>query len=201
MKILCKEAFITIHHRSFCRVSLYCFLGWHDPRDSAVYHLFWNGQILLRSLSHTDWFTASASPLRSVTLPLLASINGKELRSSINRKGWDLRGSLRISCLFYWKMQRSKIKYLSSHLKTEAWGTSSASVMKTGNHPAPLQSCLWVCNHEDLLGITTLQVQAAPPWATIPWGLQILSGRSGYADTTRCLHGPSEHPRQAQIAK
>lgn len=51
MKILCKEAFIIIHHGYFCRVSFYRTLGWHNPRDAAVYHLFWNEQILLRYLS------------------------------------------------------------------------------------------------------------------------------------------------------
>lgn len=145
MKILHKEAFIIIHHGYFCRASLYCTLGWHDPRGAAGYHLFWNDQILLKSLSHGDFpcsFTATASPLNSITLLLLTSINRRELQDCI-AKGWDLQGSLRISGLFNWKMQRSIIKHLSSHLNTEAQGTPSASVVKTGSqHEDPLQSCL-----------------------------------------------------------
>ena len=145
MKILCKEAFIIIHHGYFCRVSLYCTLGWHGPWDAAIYHLFGNEQIFLKSLSHADFpcsFTATASPLNSVTLLLLTSINRRELQDC-TAKGWDLQGSPRVSGLFYWKMQRSIIKYFSSHLNTEAQGMPSASVVKTGNqHQVPLQSCL-----------------------------------------------------------
>jgi len=145
MKILCKEAFIVIHHGCFCRVSLSCTLGWHDPRHEAVYHLFQNEQVIFKSLSYTDFpcsFTATASPLNSVTLLLLTSIKGREVQDCI-AKAQDLQRTPRVSGLFYWKMQRSTIKYLSSHLNTEAQEMLSASVVKSGNrHWAPPQNCL-----------------------------------------------------------
>lgn len=95
MKILCKEAFIIIYHGFFCRISHYCTLAWHDPRDAAVYHLHGNEQVLLKSLSHTGLpytFTATASPLNSLTLLLLIPISRRALQGCI-AKSRDLQES------------------------------------------------------------------------------------------------------------
>lgn len=138
MKILCKEAFIIIHHGHFCRISLYCTLEWQDPRDAAACHLFWNEQILLRSLSHADFpcpFTATASPLDSITLLLLTSINRRVLQACAakgsSRESLSLRPILLKDEEKYNKILKQPLKHWSSGDATsfsgEDWKPTSGS--------------------------------------------------------------------------
>lgn len=148
----------THYHPSWCSCSIspYCALGLQAPWDAAVYHSFWNEKILLKSLSHTGF--PCSSPLNSLPLLLLASTTRRELQDH-TAKGWHLQGTLTVSGLFYWKMQ-SVIKYLSSHLTSEAQGVQSASGGAGKQLQAPLQRCLQPLGE---CSIPTLQLQAALP--------------------------------------
>lgn len=181
----------THYHPSWCSCSIspYCALGLQAPWDAAVYHFFWNEKILLKSLSHTGF--PCSSPLNSLPLLLLASTSRRELQDH-TAKGWHLQGTLTLSGLFYCKMQ-SVIKYLSSHLTSEAQGVQSASVVELESSGCSAEvpwAPGWVQHpHTAAAGSPSFrnhQLRAAHPvW--LLWGCKPLT----------MLHTPSEHPLAA----
>lgn len=95
---------------------------WDGTIPEMQQSITWNEHVLLKSLSHADFpclFSAAASPLNSLTLLLLTSINRRALQDCI-AKGWDLQGSPSLSSILlrdaekYNKILQQPFKYWSS---------------------------------------------------------------------------------------